>query len=80
MTPKKEIIIYAGYMIMKAALLAAAWAGQIRRREMESIAIMPINEKDKEILFLRDRIYQLETRIKIFKNKSNHHHVNLDTL
>ena len=28
---------------------------------------MPIDEKDKEIVFLRDRIYQLETQITIFQ-------------
>jgi hypothetical protein len=56
-------------MILKAALLAAAWAGKSRRRGLESIAKMPIDEKDKEILFLRDRIYQLETQIKIFQKQ-----------
>jgi len=41
-----------------------------------------IDEKDKEIHFLRDRIYQLETRIKIFQkqylttsNKSDISHI-----
>ncbi len=56
-------------MILKAALLAAAWAGKNRRHGMESIAKMPISEKDKELLFLRDRIYQLETRLRILQKQ-----------
>ena len=66
---QKEIIVYAVSMILKAALLAAVWAGKVRKRGLESIAKMPIDEKDKEILFLRDRIFQLETRIKIFQKQ-----------
>jgi hypothetical protein len=67
MKKNKDIVVYAVTMILKAALLAATWAGKIRRHGLETIPNMPINDKDKEILFLRDRNYQLETRIKIFK-------------
>ncbi len=49
MKKQTEIIAYAVSMILKAALLAAAWAGQI--------------------LFLRDHIYQLETRLGIFRKQ-----------
>ena len=66
MNKQTDVIVYAVSMILKAALLAATWSGKIRRHGMESISKMPIPEKDKEILFLRDRIYQLETRLKIF--------------
>jgi hypothetical protein len=66
---QKKIIVYAVSMILKTALLAAAWAGKVRKRGLESIAIMPIDEKDKEIIFLQDRIYQLEARIKIFQKQ-----------
>ena len=69
MNKQTDIIVYAVSMILKAALLAAVWAGKMRRRGMKSIAKVPIDEKDKEILFLRDRIYQLETRIKIFQSQ-----------
>jgi hypothetical protein len=54
-------------IILKAALLAAAWVGKAIKRGLESITIMPIDEKDKEIIFLQDRIYELETPIKILK-------------
>ena len=67
MTTKKEIIACAVSMIMKAALLAAAWAGKSRKYGLESIAKLSIEEKDKEIIFLQDRIFQLENRIKVFQ-------------
>ena len=72
MTLKKEIIAYAVPMILKAVLLAASWSGKVRKHGLESIAQIPIDKKDKESIFLRDRIYQLETRIKLFKNISLH--------
>jgi hypothetical protein len=53
MTTKKEIIIYTVSMILKAALLAATWAGKVRKHGLKSIAKLPIDEKDKEIFFLR---------------------------
>jgi transposase len=69
MTTKKEIIAYAVSMILKAVLLAAGWARKSRKHGLESIAKMSIAEKDKEIIFLRDCIYRLETRIKIFQKQ-----------
>jgi transposase InsO family protein len=68
-TSKKEIIVYAVSMILKAAVLAAAWAGRSRKRELEAIANMTIEEKDKEIVFLRDRVHQLETQVQIFQKQ-----------
>ena len=79
-TKQKNIFAYAVSMIMKAALLAAlpgrrvsftqlgnTWAGKSRKCGMESISKRPIDEKDREILFLRDRIYQLETKATGYK-------------
>jgi transposase len=70
---EKKIIAYAVSMIMKAALLAAAWAGKSRKYGLESIAKLSIDEKDKEILLLRDRVYHLETRIMIFQKQFQSH-------
>jgi hypothetical protein len=62
---KKQIgiIVYAASMILKASRLATAWAGKSRKRGLVSMAKMTIDEKNKEILFLRDRIYHLETQL-----------------
>ena len=70
MMKQKEIIVYAVSLILKATLLAATWAGKVRQRGLKSIAKLPINEKDKEIFFLRNQIYQLESRIKIFQKQA----------
>ncbi len=43
MKKQKEIILYAVSMILKAALLAAVWAGKYRKRGLESIAKMSID-------------------------------------
>jgi len=56
MKKQPEIIAYAVAIILKAALLAAAWAGKSRRRGLESIVKMPIDEKDKEILSVKPEI------------------------
>ena len=56
MTTKKEIIPYAVSMILKAALLAATWAGKVRKRGLKSIAKLPIKEKDKVIFFYGQNI------------------------
>ena len=93
MTKQKEIIVYAVSMILKAAFLAATWAGKARKRGLELIAKMPIDEKDKEIVFLRHQIYQLETQItkcfalykskhvvRFFKNRSTLHRANSVTI
>jgi hypothetical protein len=54
MKKQTVLIVYAVFMILKATLLATAWAGKVRKRELESIAKLSINEKDKKIVFLRD--------------------------
>ena len=77
---KSEIIIYAVSMILKAALFAASWAGKTRKRELKNIAKMPIDEKDKEIVFLRDKVYQLETQIKYYRSNIIRHQKNHTTL
>ena len=71
MKKQKEIIVYAVSMILKAAVLSAAWAGKSRKRGFESIVKMSLGEKCKEIIFLRDRIYQLETQIHIFQKQAH---------
>ncbi len=77
MKKQANIIAYAVSMILKSVVLAAVWAGKTRKHGLESISKMPVSEKDKEpvsekdkeIHFLRNRIHQLETRIKIFQKQ-----------
>ena len=44
----------------KAVLLAAKWAAMRRKKALEVMAARPDGDKDKEIVFLRDRVAQLQ--------------------
>ena len=57
-----EVITYAVSLIFKAAIVAAKYSGRVRKRSLKRLAIMDIDEKDKEILFLEDKLYQLQTQ------------------
>ena len=65
MSETGEILGAATTLFIKAVLLAARWAGAIRRRALEQFSAMSAEDKDQEILALRDRVYQLETRVAI---------------
>jgi hypothetical protein len=57
-----ETITYAVSIIFKAAIVAAKYAGRVRKRSLQRLAAMDIDEKDKEILFLKDKLFLLETQ------------------
>jgi len=52
-------ITFAVSLIFKAAIVAAKYSGRVRKRSLKRLAAMDINEKDKENLFLKDKVYQL---------------------
>ena len=54
-------------MLLKAAVLAAGWAGAVRVRGLATVASMHAEEKDKEIIFLRDRVSRLQAQVKILQ-------------
>ena len=58
----RDTIIFAVSLILKAAVVAAKYSGTVRKRSLKRLAAMDIDEKDKEILFLIDKVYQLETQ------------------
>ena len=68
-TTRKELLVCAVSLLLKAVLLAAAWAGKARRTGLESIAGMSTDEKDKEIVFLRDQVHQLKTQVEILQKR-----------
>lgn len=51
----------------KAVLLAAKWAAASRRRGLEIAAARPDGDKDKEIIFFRDRVAELQSQVDILK-------------
>ena len=61
------IINFAVSLIIKATLIAARFSGRARKRSLRRLATMDINEKDKEILFLRDMVDQLKMQVSILQ-------------
>jgi transcriptional regulator with PAS, ATPase and Fis domain len=72
MTKNIDTINSAVAVIIKAAILAASFSGRVRKRSLKRLSKMSIDDKDKEILFLRDRVYQLKMQVTI--QGKNHTH------
>jgi hypothetical protein len=51
-----DIISYAVTLIIKAAIVAARYSGIIRKRSLKRLSAMDADTKDKEILFLKDKV------------------------
>ena len=76
MTNNIEIINAAVTLIIKAAILAARFSGRTRKRSLKRLAKMDVDEKDKEILFLHDKLDQQQLQINILQKglqKKNTH-------
>ena len=67
MTKNIEIVNAAVTLIIKAAILAAGFSGRVRKRNLERLSKMDANEKDKEIIFLRDTVNQQQLQITILQ-------------
>ena len=65
----RYIITTAVSLIVKAALLAARWSGKARRRSLERLVAMDADAKDKELIFLRDKVHQLQTQVSILQKR-----------
>ena len=64
-----DIINFAVILIIKAAILATRWSGKARRRSLEKLAAINADAKDKELLFLRDKVHQLQTQVTILQKR-----------
>ncbi|MHC4539831.1 MAG: hypothetical protein ACYS74_08625, partial [Planctomycetota bacterium] len=49
--------------------MAARFSVRIRKRSLNRLASMDIPQKEKEILFLRDKVYQLKTQVSILQKR-----------
>ena len=67
MTNNIEIINAAVTLIIKAALLAARFSGRARKRSLKRLSKMDTDSKDKEILFLHDKLNQQQMQIAILQ-------------
>ena len=69
MTKNLDIISAAVSLIIKAALLAARFSGRVRKRSLKRLAAMDVDTKDKEIIFLRDKLDQLKMQVSILQKE-----------
>jgi len=51
------------FYTIKAALLAAGFSGRVCKRSLNRLAATDTDAKDKEIIFLRDKVYQLKMQV-----------------
>jgi len=54
-------------LIGKAVMLAARWTAASRRRGLGAAAARPDGDKDREIIFLKDRVAQLQSQVEILR-------------
>ena len=54
-------------LLIRAALLAARFSGRVRQRYLKRLAARDTDAKAKEILFLKDRVCQLEMQVSILQ-------------
>ncbi len=68
-----DIITYAVSLIIKAVVMAGRFSGRVRKRSLRRLAAMDADTKDKEILFLQDKLYQLQTQVSILQKRVRKH-------
>jgi transposase InsO family protein len=64
-----DIITYAVSLIIRAAIMAGRFSGRARKRSLKRLVAMDADTKDKENLFLTDRVYQLEMQVSILQKR-----------
>jgi DNA invertase Pin-like site-specific DNA recombinase len=69
MNRNSDVITHAATLVIKAAILAARFSGRVRKRSLKRLAAMDAARKDKEILFLKDKVYQLEMQLSILQKQ-----------
>ena len=71
-----EIVNAAVTLIIKAIILAARFSGRARKRSLKRLSKMDAYEKDKEIIFLRDKVDQQQMQITILQKRLQNKHTN----
>ena len=67
MADNLELLNTAVSLLIKATLLAARFSGRVRQRYLKRLAARDTDAKAKEILFLKDRVCQLEMQVSILQ-------------
>ncbi len=71
MAENLDVLNTAVSLLIRAALLAARFSGRVRQRSLRRLASRDIDAKAKEILFLKDRVYQLGMQLSILQRQLN---------
>jgi transcriptional regulator with PAS, ATPase and Fis domain len=71
MAENLPILNAAVSLLVRAALLAARFSGRVRRRSLKRLAAMDADAKAREILFLKDRVYQFEMQLSTLQKQLN---------
>lgn len=77
MTKNIEIINAAIALIIKAAILTARFSGRVRKQSLKLLSKMDADTKDKELLFLRDKVNQQQMQITILQKGLQKKQINM---
>jgi transcriptional regulator with PAS, ATPase and Fis domain len=69
MAENLNVLNTAVSLLIRAALLAARFSGRVRQRCLRRLASRDVDAKAREILFLKDRVYQLEMQVSILQKQ-----------
>ena len=69
MAENLDVLKTAVSLLIRAALLAARFSGRVRRRSLKRLVTMDTDAKAREILSLKDRVYQLEMQVSILQKQ-----------
>ena len=69
MDKNPDITNFAVSLIIKAVVIAARFSGRVRKRSLKRLAAMEVDAKDKEIISLKDKVYQLEIQVSILQKR-----------
>jgi len=69
MDKNPDITNFAVSLNIKAVVIAARFSGIVQKRSLKRLAAMEVNAKDKEIIFLRDMVEQLQMQVSILQKR-----------
>jgi hypothetical protein len=69
MAENLEFLNIAVSLLSRAALLAARLSGRVRQRSLKRLSAVDADAKAKEILYLKDRVYQPEMQLAILQKQ-----------
>ena len=64
-----DIVTYAVSLIAKAVIMASGFSGRARKRSLKRLSSMDAGAKEKELMFLRDKVHQLQMQVSILQKR-----------